>query len=360
MGGRKRVRKVRRVRKVLGCSGANSARGARVTGAREKGDVMRRVVLALLVTMLATPLQAQDKAAEVIKEMRKALGGDKLESMRALSVEGPFRREMGARQMEGTQALTIQLPNQMYRSEDLELPGGMSVERMAALNGDTAWEDVKQRGGMGGGMQIMTRGPDNRELNPQAIEEARLRRTQNEMLRHLLAFFGGATQQPAYVAAAEAPDGKADVLEVKNEGGASVRIFVDRQTHLPLMLQYQEVRPMMRFEGGRGGRGGPGAGAGTPGASPEAGGQVGVEGRGGRGREPGQTPDPEAIRRRREQAGPPQPSTVNLFLADFKKVDGVMIPHRLTQSIEGKPVEEWTLEKVKVNPSIKADLFEKK
>jgi hypothetical protein len=57
---------------------------------------------------------------------------------------------------------------------------------------------------------------------------------------------------------------------------------------------------------------------------------------------------------------PPQPSNVTLFLGDFKTVDGVMLPHRLTQAIDGKTVEEWTIEKVRVNPSIKADLFEKK
>ena len=56
----------------------------------------------------------------------------------------------------------------------------------------------------------------------------------------------------------------------------------------------------------------------------------------------------------------PAPSQVTLYLADFKKVDGVMLPHRLTQAVEGKPVEEWTLEKVKVNQSVKAELFEKK
>lgn len=51
---------------------------------------------------------------------------------------------------------------------------------------------------------------------------------------------------------------------------------------------------------------------------------------------------------------------MTLYLADFKKVDGIMLPHRLTQAADGKPVEEWTLEKVKVNPSVKTDLFEKK
>jgi hypothetical protein len=319
---------------------------------------MRRIALAALLVAFGTPLVAQDKAAEVVKEMRKALGGGKLESVKALSLEGPFQRDMGPRQMAGTNALTIQLPDRMYRSEDTELPGGASMERIVALNGATAWEDMKQRGGMGRGMQIVMRGPGGpgADLNPQALEEARLRRTRTELMRYVLAFFGGANLQPAYVAVAEAPEGKADVLEVKNEAGASVRIFVDQVTHLPLMLQYSEVRPRMMFggPGGRGGRGGRGSGGGGRG-EPGAGGPPPD-----RGGDPGQRPSPEEMRRRMEQMPPPAPSTVNLFLADYKNVDGVMIPHRLTQSIDGKPVEEWTIEEAKVNPVLKADFFEKK
>ena len=61
-----------------------------------------------------------------------------------------------------------------------------------------------------------------------------------------------------------------------------------------------------------------------------------------------------------ENMPPPAPSNVTLYLGDFKKVDGVMLPHRLTQAIDGKTVEEWTIEKARINPSVKADLFEKK
>ena len=57
---------------------------------------------------------------------------------------------------------------------------------------------------------------------------------------------------------------------------------------------------------------------------------------------------------------PPEPSQMTMYLADFKKVDGVMLPHRVTIAADGKPVEEWTIEKLKVNPSVKADLFDKK
>jgi hypothetical protein len=319
---------------------------------------MRRVLVAALVVALGSSLGAQDKAAEVLTEMRKALGGDKLDSVKALSLEGPFQRDGGMRQMSGTNALTIQLPDRMHRSEETEMPGGMSMERIVALAGDTAWEDMKQRGGMGGGMQIVMRGPDGRDLNPEAIEQARLRRTRTEMMRYLIAFFGAATLQPTHVAVAEAPEGKADVLEAKNEGGATVRIFVDQQTHVPLMLQYTEVRPRMMLDGpgGRGGRGGGRGGGGSAEAGRGGGGGAAAAGRG----EQGQRPSPEEMRRRMEQMPPPAPSTVNLYLADYKKVDGVMLPHRLTQSVDGKPVEEWTIEKVKVNPSLKADFFDKK
>jgi hypothetical protein len=317
---------------------------------------------AAIAVAFGGPLAAQDKAADVLKEMRKALGGDKLEAMKTLSLEGPFQRDGGMRQMAGTTALTLQFPDRMYRSEETELPGGMSMERMIALAGTTAWEDMKQRGGMGGGMQIVMAGPGGRELNPEQIEEARLRRARTEMMRYLLAFGGGTGLQPAWVAVAESPDGKADVLEAKNENGATVRLFVDQQTHLPLMLQYTEVRPRMMFDGrGRGGRGGPGGGRGGDGGGggrggdPAAGGPP-PEGRG----DAAQRPSPEEMRRRIESMPPPAPSNVSLFLADYKKVDGVMIPHRLTQSVDGKPVEEWTIEKVKVNPSLKADFFDKK
>ena len=324
---------------------------------------MRRVLAIALALALGSSVAAQDnKAADIVKEMRKALGGDKFESMKTLSLEGPFQRDAGMRQMAGTNALTLQLPDRMYRSEEVELPGGMSMERMSVLAGATAWEDNKQRGGMGGGMQIMIAGPGGRELSPEQLEEARLRRLRTEMMRYLMAFAGATSLQPTWVAVAEAPEGKADVLEAKNEGGATVRIFVDQQTHLPLMLQYTEVRPRMQMFGGpgRGGRGGPGGGGGGGdgrgrGGDPGAGGPP-PEGRG----EPGQRPNPEEVRRRMESMPPPAPSNVTLFLADYKKVDGVMIPHRLTQSVDGKPVEEWTIEKVKVNPALKADFFDKK
>jgi hypothetical protein len=323
---------------------------------------MRRLLIVAALVALTLPVAAQDKAADVMKQAREALGGKKLTELKSLTLEGPFRREMGPRQVSGTVALTLQLPDKMHRSEDTEMMGGISIERLSVLNGEKTWEDMQNHGGMGGNMQIVMRtGPPGQELNPEQVEQARLRRFRTEFSRYLLAFTGGTGLSPIYVAVAEAPEGKADVLEVKSETGQSIRIFIDQQTHMPLMLQYMEVRPRMMFNGpggpggpagaGRGVRGGPGGPPppdthDTPVPPPPQG--------------DGPRPNPDEIRRRMESMPPPAPSQVSLYLGDYKKVDGVMLPHRLTQAIEGKTVDEWTIEKVKVNPAIKADLFDKK
>lgn len=323
---------------------------------------MTRLMCVTALVAIAIPAAAQDQAADVMKQAREALGGEKLEQIKALTLEGPFVREMGNRQVSGTVSLTLQLPDHMHRLEDTELMGGMSMERTSVLAGSTSWEDMQNRGGMGGGMQIVTRmGPPGQELNPQQIEEARLRRMRTEFNRYLLAFLGGGALTPTYVAVAEAPDGKADVVEVKNDAGQAVRLFIDQQTHLPLMLQYQEVRPRINMMG-PGGPGGPGmrrgpGGAGPGGLPPGAGGPPPGAGQG---PPPGDRPNPDELRRRLESMPPPTPSQVSLYLGDFKRVDGVMLPHRLSQAIDGKTVEEWTIEKVRVNPSIKSELFERK
>lgn len=314
---------------------------------------MKRLAgVAAVVAIGVVPLAAQDKAADVMQKARAALGGTKFEQVKALTLEGPFVREMGNRQVQGTLALTLQLPGNMHRSEDTEMMGGMSIERLSVLAGETSWEDMQNRGGMGGGMQIVMRGPGGQELNAEQIEQNRLRRMKTEFNRYLLAFLGGTTLQPTYVAVAEAPEGKADVVEVKNEQGQSVRLFVDQNSGLPLMLQYQELRPRINMMNGPGGAGGPGERRGRgPGTTGGADGAAPA---------PGQRPNPDEVRRRVEGMPPPAPSNVTLFLSDFKNVDGVMLPHRLTQAVDGKTVEEWTIEKARVNPNIKADLFEKK
>ena len=77
---------------------------------------------------------------------------------------------------------------------------------------------------------------------------------------------------------------------------------------------------------------------------------------------------PEEIKKARNEAekkmkeeGPAIPEEVDFFirLTDHKKVDGVMLPHKLTFLTEDEVSEEFEISKYQVNPQFKADKFKK-
>ena len=308
-----------------------------------------------------SPLAAQDRVATVVAAARKALGGeDKLTGLKGLTAEGPFRRSMGGRDLEGTVTVTLARPDKMKRVEEMQMGGmvgGPTIERTSVLAGTTAWDDTQNRGGMGGGMQIMIRPPGEGPgpgggpaPTPEQMNEARVRRMRVQLQRLSAALLADAGTPWVDAGVAESPEGKADILETKEETGRMLRIFIDQATHLPLMVQYQDPKPMVMINGG------PGRGPGGPGG-PGGGAARGPGGPGG----PPPVSQEEVQRRVAEmQRNPPQLGTFAMHLTDYKKVDGIMLPHKIETSLDGEPNEEWPIEKYKVNPAIKAETWEKK
>ena len=330
---------------------------------------MRRVTAFSVALMVASFIQfdgvgAQDRVASILKDTRKALGGeDKIAGLKTLVAEGPFRRTMGGRDMEGTLVVTLGRPDKMHRLEEMQMGGmvgGPMIERTMAVNGTTSWEDTQNRGGMGGGMRIVMQqapGPGGGQMTEAQVNEARTRRMRVQMYRLTAALLADAGTEWVDAGVAESPEGKADILETKEETGRTLRLFIDQATKLPLMVQYQDPKPMVMVQGGRG-PGGPGPrGPGAP-AAPPAHGASGAPGEPG-----GAAPmSPEDIQKRMEEIrrNPPPLGTYAMHLSDFKKVDGIMLPHKIETSLDGEPNEEWTVEKFKVNASVKTDLWEKK
>src|SRR5690606_7775816 len=170
-------------------------------------------------------------------------------------------------------------------------------------------------GGPGG-----PRGEMSEEMR-ERFRQMQLRRLKGELARLQLALLLRADDSLTYVGVAEAPDGRADVLEVKVDG-SPIRLFVDQETHAPLMLTYEApvMRPIVRSGGGR--------------------------------------PSPEEIQRLRSQ--PPQMGTYEIRFDEYKDVDGLMFPHVIVTSLDGQVIEEWTIDRVQVNPRFDAGRFEKK
>jgi hypothetical protein len=300
----------------------------------------RSLLLFVLVPLVATvPLraiapQADAKAEEILKAARTALGGDDaLAKVQSATVTGSSRRIMGEREFSSDVTLDLLLPDKFKRTEEMSFgQGGPSVTRVSAVNGTEVWDDGTNRGGGGfmmrmGGPGVPGGGPGGAGREPTEEERARFkqfqeRRMKSERARYSLIWFLKSDAPVTYAGVAEAPDGKADVLEIKPEGAAPMKLFIDQESHKPLMLTYEGVLPRMIIRG------------------------------------QGQRPTPEEIEKMRNE--PPQQVTYEVHFSEYKNVDGVLLPHLISQSVNGNVSEEFTIEKYKLNAPLKPADFAKK
>jgi len=300
---------------------------------------MRRLLpLLTLVLFCASVTFADDsKAQEVLKQARKAIGGDEqLQKIQALEIHGQYRRVFGERQMGGDREISILLPNK-YLVEDAMSAGGMSTALINthALDGDKAWNG---NSGGGGGMIFRIAGPGGQQASPEQME-AMLKKIYNaEFSRYLLAMI--LTPPPSlaveykYAGESDVEDAQADVIDVTGPDKFAVRVFFDKNSHLPLLLSYRGPKPrtvtMTRQTGG--------------------------------------PPKAEELKKIQEDAQakmraevPAVPEEVDFYirLTDHKKVGGIMLPHKLTFLTENEVSEEFEISKYQLNPQFKADHFEK-
>jgi hypothetical protein len=299
-----------------------------------------RVLTLLLFCVLFVPTAYADdqRATEILKQAREAIGGEqRLQKLEALHINGQYRRVLGERQLAGDREISILLPNK-YLVEDSMNPGGLSTAMIntRGLNGEHAWSGSS---GGGGGMIFRMGGPGGAQLGPEQMEAALRRVYQAEFTRYVLAMTLAppASLELEYKYAGESDvDGEqADVIDVTGHDNFSVRVFFDKKNHLPLLLSYRGPKPrlmtMTRPAGGAAAK-------------------------------------PEDLKKARDEAekkrhaeAPATPEEVDFYirLSDHKKVDGLMLPFKLTFLTESEVSEEFEISKYQVNPQFKADKFEK-
>ena len=333
--------------------------------------VVTAVVAVALLAGAGTLVGAQDPATaleEVLRSTRAALGGAALEKVTSLGAEGEFRRTLGERELSGDIELKLSGSDKFLWIESMSPTGDptMRVVRTSGFNGTTTLESMTGGGGMmrfggpGGPGGAGPGGPGaagqgsgagaagaRPEDTPEARQARQLRMQQRQAARVMLALLlkpdGPLPLEFAYGGEADSDDGKADVIVVKGPDNLSAQIYVDKQTHLPLVLGYRDVQQRM-FRMGPGG-----AAPGAPGA------------------QPGQPPPTreeieQRMREARERARTEPPTVVDVqwYLSDHKKVNGVMLPHTIRRAENGEVREEWTFRKFTINPVFKPDTFEKK
>jgi len=304
-------------------------------------------VIAALTSQHAAHAQDAAKGASLLAEARKAIGGeDKLAAIKRLQVSGTFLRSTGPDQViDGDFDVFIELPDK-YRRNEITGFAGANVERTEALNGTDVWDDssgglTQGRGFGGGGFPRNGRGGGDRGggggfrgggfdrgRNPnqnagaapadavpadERAKELQRRTRQAELARLALVWLMTTDGPVVWIGTAQAPEGTADVLELRPANGVPTRLFLDPTTHMPLMITWS--------------------------GQPTRGGDI----------------------RRRGAAAPAAPpqgqTTLELHMGDYKTVNGIKLPHLITRGPEGITQEELKVKSYKFNPNFKADTF---
>ena len=137
-----------------------------------------------------------------------------------------------------------------------------------------------------------------------------------------------------YAGESDVEGAQAEVIEVTGPEKFAIRIFFDKQTHLPLLLSYRGIKPrIMTFN-----------------RSMDK--NVKVE---------------DAVKHAKEEAAKataepaPKPEEVDFFIrvTDYKKANGLMLPYKLTFLTETEVSEEFQISKYQVNPQFKPERFQK-
>src|SRR5262249_41942819 len=131
----------------------------------------------------------------------------------------------------------------------------------------------------------------------------------------------------SFAGEAESPDGKADALNVKGPDGFTARLFLDQKTHFPLMLTYNGKKPRFITQTA------PASARKNPSGNPE---------------------EMEKRMKQMDAEAAQQPDVeFRIYFSDYREVDGVSFPHKLTRSIEDELNEELEVKSVKVNLQLK-------
>ena len=150
---------------------------------------------------------------------------------------------------------------------------------------------------------------------------------------------------------AEAPEGKADVFDVKGAPNLTARLFVDNKTHLPLMLSWQTPANLVPVLAGQ---------------PPPANLPPGTVTFDAPGPPPGSTAtaeertkyqqDVQAARAKAMAAA--KPTENRMYYADYRDVDGMKFPFRIRRAVGALTTEETIFDRFRINPKIDPKKFE--
>jgi hypothetical protein len=304
-------------------------------------------------------------AAPVLAAAREALGGDqKLAAVRAFVATGRTRQVRGNNLVPIEFEIACELPDKYVRRD--EVPAQESEPTTSGFNGDgliqvpppapappgpaAAPARPAAAPPPAGSAAVPSAAPAGPPATPPDPRKARVSSIKQDFARLTLGMFAAsfAACPLSFTLAgqAEAPQGKADVLDGKGPGGFAVRLFVNSETHLPIMVSWTTPATSVVLT--------------EPGQPPPASvapGSIVVQAPP---RPPATAPkadqdkyvgDVQALRAKTLAGAKPVES--RLYFADYRDVgNGVKFPFRLRKAVAGETIEETNFDAFKINPRI--------
>lgn len=319
------------------------------------------IVVAVLLAASRSALRAQAQAldaGQVLAAAREALGGEqKLTAVKTFVATGRTRQIRGNNLVPIEFEINCELPDKFVRKD--EIPAQDTDPTTTGFKGDELIQfpappaGPDRAGGPGPGGRAGNVPPPNagRAEGPQQ----RVATIKQDFVRLTLGIF--ATSFPSYpltfkyAAQGEAPEGKADILDVTGPGNFSARLVIQQATHLPVMLMWQvpATNAIVRVPG-------------QPLPDPVPPGAVIVD-----------APAPPAANAsqedrnqyattvadlRRQALAQAKPVDYRIYYADFRDVNGLKWPFRIRRSIAGETIEETTFDRIRLNVNIDPRKFE--
>jgi hypothetical protein len=285
---------------------------------------------------------AIERAGQILAEARAAMGGDKLAAITSVVATGRTNRVRGNNLVPIEFEIAIQMPDKYLRKD--EVPAEESEPTSTGFNGgDIIQLPLPAAPGARPG------GPPP-PPNPQQVEaqrRARMTAVKQDFARLTLGMLANSTAAYpltfGYAAQAAAPQGTADVLDVRGDGNFAVRLFINSQTRLPIMISWQAPPTGVVVT--------------TPGQPPPATiapGAVVISAPAPPAASASQqdkeayTKEVAALRQKAQTT----PVEYRLYYADYREVDGVKFPFRLRRAIGPDTTEETTFDRFRLNTKI--------
>ena len=266
----------------------------------------RMLLSAALVALPGPAARAQVRSTDasgVMAATRGALGGEKrIVAVTSFVATGRTRQVQGDNLVPIEFEIACELPDKCVRRD--EIPARESGPTTSGFNGADLIQVPVPVGRQGGPPAAAGRGP---APSPEVLRAQRLAAVQQDFVRLSLGMFAApiGTYPLTYTLAgeAEAPQGKADVVDVKGPGEFAAKLFIFRDTHLPIMLSWQ-----------------------APG-----------------------TPQTQG-----------KPLETRIYYSDYRDVDGLKLPFRLRRALGADTVEETIFDRFRINTKIDPKKFEVK